>query len=78
MNEIEVITLDNGVEYYQIDSLVYNGVEYLLLSLVSNTKDICIRKIVFENNKEVISYLDDNEFDIIFKKFYEKNKALVS
>ena len=79
MIEVNTLILENGVEYTEIDKLVYNNTEYLLLSNVKNVKDSCIRKIEIENNEEMICRLDDeNEFDIILDLFMEKNKALFS
>ena len=77
MKEISVIRLDDGKEYYLVDDIFYNGIKYVLLSLVSDVKDICIRKVIVEDGEQVIAYLDEDEFDNIFNLFYEKNKALI-
>ena len=79
MIEVNTLILENGIEYTEVDKLVYNNTEYLLLSNVKNVKDSCIRKIEIENNEEMICRLDDeNEFDIILDLFMEQNKALFS
>lgn len=76
MKEVDVINLDNGEEYYEIDKVVYEENEYVLLANASDIKDICIRKIVKDGNEEYLGFLNDSEFDKVSKKFYEKNKAL--
>ena len=79
MIEVNTLILENGIEYTEVDKLVYNNTEYLLLSNIKNVKDSCIRKIEVENNEEYICRLEDeNEFDIILDLFMEKNKALFS
>ena len=42
MIDINVIVLENGVVYTDVDSLVYNNNKYLLLSNIKNVKDSCI------------------------------------
>lgn len=79
MIDINVIVLENGVEYTEVDSLVYNNNKYLLLSNIKNVKDSCIRKISIENNCEYICRLDDDhEFDMILSLFMKKNESLFS
>ena len=79
MIDVNTMILENGVEYTEIDSLVYNNNKYILLSNIKNVKDSCIRKITIENNEEYICRLDDdNEFDIILSLFVKKNEALFS
>lgn len=77
MIEVNTIVLENGVEYTEIDNLLYNNIKYVLLTNTNDTKDSCIRKISIENNKEYVCRLKDhNEFDMILNMFVEKNKAL--
>ena len=77
--EVNTMILENGVEYTEVDNLVYNNIKYVLLINTNDTKDSCIRKISIENNKEYVCRLKDyNEFDIILNMFVEKNKALFS
>ena len=79
MIDVNTIVLENGIEYTEIDKLIYNNIEYLLLSNVKNVKDSCIRKIEIKNNEELICRLDDEiEFDTVLELFMEKNKALFS
>lgn len=79
MIEVNTLILENGIEYTEIDKLIYNNTEYLLLSNVKNVKDSCIRKIEIENDEQYICRLEDEkEFDMILDLFMEKNKALFS
>ena len=77
MIDVNTMILENGIEYTEVDTIVYNNNKYLLLSNINNVKDSCIRKISIENNKEYICRLKDhNEFNMILNMFLEKNKAL--
>ena len=77
MVDIETIVLENGVEYTEVDDLVYNNTRYILLSNIKNVKDSCIRKITIQDDEEYLCRLEDeNEFDVILDKFLEKNKTL--
>lgn len=77
MIDVNMITLENGVEYAEVDCLVYNDTKYILLSNINNVKDSCIRKISIENDKEYLSRLnDDKEFDLILDLFMKQNKTL--
>lgn len=79
MIEINTIILENGMEYSEIDYLIYNNTKYVLLSNTNDVKDSCIRKIVNRDNEKYVSRLeDDNEFDTILNLFIEQNKALFS
>lgn len=77
MIDINTVILENGVEYTEVDDLVYENTRYILLSNIDNVRDSCIRKIIIDNNLEYISELDnEKEFDVILNLFLEKNKAL--
>ena len=79
MIDVNTVVLENGIEYTEIDDVIYNNIRYVLLSNVNDVKDSCIRKITIQDDEEYISRLDsDNEFDIILNLFVEKNKALFS
>lgn len=73
-----VIEID-GENYYEVDTLEYNGVEYKLLSLEKDIDDISFRKIVYENGEKCISKLEDEEeFDMVFDLFMKKNKGMIN
>ena len=77
MLDCNIYTLEDGFEYELIDTLEHDGTKYYLLSEVDNDKNICIRKIIEENTLEYFSLLNDEEFDIIYEKFVEKNKDFI-
>ena len=76
MEEIEVITLENGEDYGIINTCLHDNTKYLLLSNLSNSKDICIRKIINENNKEYITRLNDKELEMVLNLFIKENKDI--
>ena len=79
MVEINTVVLENGIEYTEVDDLVYNETKYILLSNIKNIKDSCIRKLSIEDNEEYLERLDNqNEFEVVLNLFVEKNKALFS
>lgn len=79
MIEINTMVLENGVEYTEVDNLIYNNFKYILLSNINNVKDSCIRKMSVEDNEKYVWRLEDEkEFDMILKMFVEKNEALFS
>ena len=63
-------------KYYHVDSLVYNENRYALLSNVNDINDITIRKMVVYPDGDSLEYLLEEEFDIVYPLFVEKNKAL--
>lgn len=71
--EFDIITLENNLDYYEIDNINYNNNNYVFLSEVNNPENFCIRKIKEKNNEEYIIGLDsEEEFDTILKLFTEK------
>ena len=77
MEEVNTVVLENGLEYIEIDELVYNDTKYVLLANYKNVKDSCIRKVTVEDNQEYLCKLkDDNEFKTVLDLFVKKNKAL--
>ena len=56
MIEVNTLILENGIEYTEVDDLIYNNTKYILLSNIKNVKDSCIRKISIEDNKEFLGY----------------------
>lgn len=74
---MKIIELD-GENYYEVDTLEYLGIEYLLLSKEDDMKDICLRKIVYENGEKRVSKLDDEqEFDTVIDLFIQRNKDII-
>lgn len=77
MEEVKIITLDDGIDYQELDSLIYNQDKYILLSNVNDPKDICIRKIQKENEKEYICRIEEEKIKIILSLFVEKNRDIL-
>lgn len=79
MIDMNMVTLENGVEYAEVDELTHNNTKYILLTNIKNVKDSCIRKVLIKDNEEYFSRLDnDSEFDTILELFMKKNKTLFS
>ena len=77
MVEVNTIVLENGIEYTEVDDLVYNDTKYILLSNIKDVKDSCIRKLSLIDDEEYLCRLDDEkEFDVILNLFVQKNKTL--
>lgn len=69
--------LEDDCRYIEIDNIVVNEIKYLLLSQDINQTNICLRKIVKdEENNEKYALLSSKEFDNIYEKLLEKNKNL--
>ena len=69
--------LEDDCRYIEIDNIVVNEIKYLLLSQDINQTNICLRKIVKdEENNEKYALLSSKEFDEIYEKLLEKNKNL--
>lgn len=72
MNEIDGITLD-GKEFAIIKEIIINGTKYVHLANVEDPKDFCIRKIVIKDEREYLTYLDnEEEFNFVLKELNKK------
>lgn len=72
--EYNVIVLENGEEYAEVNKIKHNDKTYLFFVNLKNDDDFCIRKLVNKDGKEVIIGLDDRaEFDEILNIFLENN-----
>lgn len=70
--EVEVIVLEDNQEYLPVKTVLLNGVKYLVLSNIKNTKDICIRKEIQKNGETYISMLANNEeLQLVLEKLKE-------
>ena len=73
--DINYITLEDGFDYIIIENIKENNNEYLYLVNENDDKKFLIRKIIIENDKELISPLDnDSEFEYALNLFNNKNK----
>ena len=70
--EVEVIVLEDNQEYLPVKTVLLNGVKYLVISNIKNTKDICIRKEIQKNGETYISMLANNEeLQLVLEKLKE-------
>ena len=72
----KVHILEDNSRYIQVDSLIEEGIEYILLAQETNPSNICFRKIIHESIFQYYGRLTTKEFNEIFIKFQEKNKNL--
>lgn len=71
--EYNVITLENNIEYTEIDKIEYNNNTYIFLSDLENPENFCIRKLITENNEEYIIGIDtEEEFNNVLNLFQQK------
>lgn len=75
MQEIEYVTLEDGLEYVVIDEIESSDTTYVYLSNADDEKDFCIRKLDKTKNPVMINGLDsDIEFDKALLLFTKKHK----
>ncbi len=73
--ELEVITLDDGLNYIVTDEFEIDGVRYVYLSNENDIASFCIRKINIINGSEYLVGLNDkNEFTMALEKFLERHQ----
>jgi hypothetical protein len=73
MEELNYVTLEDGLDYAVIDEMDYNLQKYVYLANIESDEGFLIRKIKNENNKEYLIGLEDkSEFDNVLKAFQEK------
>lgn len=73
MIEVDTIELE-GKEYIIVEEITINGVVYMHLANSSDPEDFCIRKVIVEDNEEIITGLDNREeFDKVLSIFAEKH-----
>lgn len=72
----DVVLLENNEEYNVVNSVTYKEEKYILLSNTTNQKDICVRKLKKENDKEYICRLKDEELNEVLNLFLKENNIL--
>jgi len=58
---VEVITLENGLDFMVLDEIASGTVTYVYLANVDDERDTCVRKVTKENGKEMLNGLDSKE-----------------
>lgn len=75
MEDVEIITLEDGKDYMVTDEFEINKVRYVYLTNEEDIADICIRKINIINNEEYLVGLDsEEEFKNALQEFLTRNK----
>ena len=73
MKELEVVVLEDGIEYAIIDKIRINGEDYIYLANTNDEKDFCIRKMKeTETERHIIGLDSDEEFNYILTLFVEE------
>ena len=76
MIDVYTMNLENGQKYIILDTIVKNNNNYLIFVNDNNDKDLRIRKVIMENNQEMVVKLDsDEEVKDILNEFYNKHKG---
>ena len=71
--ECNVVTLEDNIEYTEVDRIEYNNNHYVFLSDLENPENFCIRKLINQDNEQYIIGLDTKEeFDNILNLFTKK------
>lgn len=74
MEDVEIITLEDGNDYFVTEEIIINGVKYIYLSKENDVGDFAIRKINIINNEEYLVSLDNTEeFNKALQEFLDKN-----
>lgn len=73
MIDVNVITLEDNLEYMIINTIVKNNNKYVFLANVDDEKKLCIRKVISEDGKDYLVKLDsDEEFAEVLTEFNDK------
>ena len=70
--KINCVTLENGQDYLIVSEKKYNDIKYVYLSNENDIADFCIRKVILEDDEEILVGIDEEEFDLAIKLFNEK------
>lgn len=72
---INTITLEDGIVYAVIEEIESKDTRYVFLSNIDDNEDFCIRKVIKEDNEEILVGLDnDEEFDLALMLFSKNHK----
>ena len=75
MEEIEIVTLEDGEEYYEVVRINNENTCYIYLANKNNPKEIVIRKNVIINGEEYIEGLkDQEELKLAINLYQSQNK----
>ena len=75
---INVVTLEDGIEYGVIDEITLEDNKYVFLANINNESDVCFRKIIIRENQEYIVGLEnEKEFELALAAFAKKHNNLL-
>jgi hypothetical protein len=67
--ELNVVTLEDGIDYVVFYILEFNKTNYLFLANKDNPEDVAIRKLVKNGEESTIERLDEDEFEKVLLEF---------
>lgn len=74
--EIEIVTLENNLDYMVIDEITSGDVVYVYLANIDDEKDVCVRKVTHEDEEDILNGLATaDELDRALLLFAKKHKA---
>lgn len=76
MQNYDIYKLEDNQNYIAIDRIIHNKIEYLLLCEENNHRNICVRKILEENNKKYLTTVSEEEFSEVINLFNKLEKNL--
>ena len=76
MKDCEIYRLEDNHDYLVVYSFDFENSKYKALSEINNHRNICIRKIINENNKEYLSRLEEDEYDRVINYLANNYKNL--
>lgn len=75
MEDVEIITLEDGQDYMIVDEIVIDEVKYVYLAKEQDISNFCIRKENIINNSQYLVGLDNKEeFDKALQTFAVKHQ----
>lgn len=75
---MDVITLENGKEYYILDEVMYKDWIFNFLLEKENKENILVRKKIIEENKEFLEEIRNiDELQLAFSLFFKKHPELL-
>lgn len=79
VDNINVITLEDDIEYAIIEEIIHDDKKYVFLTNVNDYEDFCIRKVIIDGNEQFLVGLDDDvEFDLALMLFAKNHKEEIS
>lgn len=73
--EVNVIKLENNLEYIIVDTIENNSNKYLFLSNKDDSNDACIRKVIEKDGKEFLRKLEtEEELEDVIVLFSQKHE----